>query len=59
MTIGPAPMIRIDLMSVRFGIGPRTFLSSFRGAPISANPESRTKLCVRLWIPGPASAVPE
>src|SRR5436190_21641823 len=23
MTIGPAPMIRIDLMSVRFGIGPR------------------------------------
>jgi hypothetical protein len=22
MTIGPAPMIRIDLMSVRFGMGP-------------------------------------
>src|SRR5581483_5689043 len=35
MTIGPAPMIRIDLMSVRFGIALRNPASSFRGAALS------------------------
>ena len=32
MTIGPAPMIRIDFMSVRFGIGPPEFGTQKKGA---------------------------
>jgi hypothetical protein len=56
MTIGPAPMIRIDLMSVRLGI----VLFRHSGARGSANPESRSGLGVFIWIPGPAlRAVPE
>ncbi len=32
MTIGPAPMIRIDLMSVRLGIGLRVIATQKKGA---------------------------
>jgi hypothetical protein len=40
MTIGPAPMIRIDLMSVRLGIGSRK-LDTKKGRAYARSPEPR------------------
>jgi hypothetical protein len=38
MTIGPAPMIRIDLMSVRLGMAARWAFLRHSGAPRSGEP---------------------
>ena len=38
MTIGPAPMIRIDLMSVRLGIGSRT-IGTKKGRAYARSPD--------------------
>jgi hypothetical protein len=40
MTIGPAPMIRIDLMSVRLGIGSRK-LDTKKGRAYARSPGPR------------------
>jgi hypothetical protein len=39
MTMGPAPMIRIDLMSVRLGMG-RPYNSRAKGGPRLPRPPS-------------------
>src|SRR4051794_37581370 len=48
--MGPAPMIRIDLMSVRLGIGLRSILV-IPGRP-QAGPGIHKELQSCVWIPG-------